>query len=388
MRLGVARPHRSRVTHAITAAVVRGIFLLFIAAGLLYVSFGHAVAHSPMAPPHLAAPSGSVVPDQVEGFCLSCHAGKKLALTLGNGDKIDLDLETPRYLASIHGGKLTCTDCHIGYGAPPHVLVVSADRRQYSNDRYEICKRCHFAEFTRTLDSIHYRAHEAGNPEAANCVDCHGAHYVSRPGESRVATSQSCSQCHQSVYEAYRSSVHGDALVQENNQDVPLCTDCHGVHSIQDPRTATFRLNIPEMCGKCHIDETLMSRYGLSTAVLQTYLRDFHGVTTGLLQEQSPLIWSREAVCTDCHGIHDIAKTNDPQSQVIRENMVKTCRECHPDATENFPAAWLGHYEPSWSRAPLVFLVDIFYRIFIPFVAGGMVLHLLVDLWRILSGRR
>jgi len=131
-----------------------------------------------------------------------------------------------------------------------------------------------------------------------------------------------------------------------------------------------------------------MSKYGLSPAVLKTYLQDFHGTTNTLLQEQSPLIWSKEAVCTDCHGIHDITKIDDPQSRVLRANLVKTCQECHPDATDNFPAAWLSHYEPSLTKAPLVFVVDIFYKIFIPFIAGGMVLHVFVDLWRILSGRK
>jgi hypothetical protein len=131
-----------------------------------------------------------------------------------------------------------------------------------------------------------------------------------------------------------------------------------------------------------------MSKYGLSTAVTKTYISDFHGTTTDLLAEQSPLAWTKQPVCTDCHGIHNISRTDDPNSTVIRENLVKTCRQCHPDASDNFSSAWLSHYEPSIKRAPLVFLVSVFYKIFIPFMVGGIVMNILVDLWRLLSGRK
>jgi hypothetical protein len=70
---------------------------------------------------------------------------------------------------------------------------------------------------------------------------------------------------------------------------------------------------------------------------------------------------------------------NDPTSQVYRANLLKTCQKCHPDATQNFSASWLSHYEPDVNKYPLVYFVDLFYKIFIPAVLGFMGLYVVVD---------
>ena len=142
------------------------------------------------------------------------------------------------------------------------------------------------------------------------------------------------------------------------------------------------------MCGKCHADAKLMKKYGLSTSVLSSYLADFHGTTasfgaSGNQAGQEPVV----ALCVDCHGIHDIAKVTGKSASAFRANLVKTCAKCHPGASEKFPAAWLSHYEPSFTRAPLVFLVKLFYAIIIPFIVGGLILQILLHLWRSVVNR-
>jgi hypothetical protein len=181
--------------------------------------------------------------------------------------------------------------------------------------------------------------------------------------------------------------VHGRALIETGNADVPVCTDCHRGHAIADPRTDSWLLQTPQLCGKCHTDPKVMARYGLSTAVLQTYLADFHGVSASLTKGHGHAGARLAALCIDCHGVHDIAKVSDPGSPVLKANLVKTCQKCHPGATESFPAAWLSHYEPSWEKAPLVYGVKVFYWIFIPFVIGGLVLQILLHLWRVVANR-
>jgi hypothetical protein len=86
-------------------------------------------------------------------------------------------------------------------------------------------------------------------------------------------------------------------------------------------------------------------------------------------------------VCFDCHGVHDIARTDDPQAGLqIKSNMLKVCQKCHPDAkTESFAASWLSHYEPSPQKYPVVYYVGLFYKIFVPVVLGGMVLLIILD---------
>ena len=80
-------------------------------------------------------------------------------------------------------------------------------------------------------------------------------------------------------------------------------------------------------------------------------------------------------------------QTNDPESTVIKENLLGTCQKCHPDATVNFPSAWLKHYQPSRDRWPLVYYVNLFYQIFIPAVIGLMLFYVLADAGRRLLNR-
>lgn len=125
-----------------------------------------------------------------------------------------------------------------------------------------------------------------------------------------------------------------------------------------------------------------MAKYGLSTNVVSTYLQDFHGTTVSLVRMDGGDAVTVEAVCTDCHGIHDIIAVSDPSSPVLKANLVETCRKCHPGANENFPSAWLSHYEPSLQHAPLVFTVKWFYLILIPVMVVGLLIHVVLTLWR------
>ncbi len=112
-----------------------------------------------------------------------------------------------------------------------------------------------------------------------------------------------------------------------------------------------------------------MAKYGISTDVFDSYVADFHGTTVMLFEKTHPGQATNKAVCIDCHGVHDIAPaTHD--SQLIQANILPRCQECHPDATSNFAASWLGHYAPNFETAPLVTTVTWFYRILIPLVIG------------------
>jgi len=156
------------------------------------------------------------------------------------------------------------------------------------------------------------------------------------------------------------------------------------------PRVSSWIVKTPELCARCHTDAAKMGKYGLSTNVVQSYLADFHGVTARTSRARTSDAISDTkvtALCIDCHGVHDITKADAENSPVLRANLVKTCRKCHPSASENFPDAWLSHYEPSWDRAPLVYAVKLFYMIFIPFIVGGLILQVLLHLWRVVVNR-
>lgn len=316
--------------------------------------------------------------------CLNCHSNPGLSTTLASGEVLPLTVDAQVYNSSMHGQKgQACVACHTNISGYPHPKITAGDRRSFQLERYTQCQSCHQTEYKQTLDSNHARALAGGNRNAAICIDCHGAHDVKKPGTPRQEISLTCRKCHSTIYDQYTGSVHGAALAQTSNPDVPVCTDCHGVHHQEDPTTAAFRLKSPSICANCHGNGNLMQKYGISTNVMNTYVADFHGTTVTLFEKQSPDQQTNKAVCTDCHGIHDIKQVTNKDATVVKQILLKTCQKCHPDATVNFPDAWVGHWQPSATSNPLVYYVNLFYKILIPSVIGGMGLFVAVD-----AGRR
>jgi hypothetical protein len=323
--------------------------------------------------------------------CLACHGQPGGVLTFENGEQVSLSVDREAFDASVHGQEgFACVLCHTDIGDYPHAPLTATTRRDFNVQLYQACRPCHQVEYERTLDSVHERARAAGMAEAAICTDCHGAHDIRRMTdpdrgailpEARTWVAGTCARCHSAIYEKYSNSVHGSALIGQGNLDVPTCIDCHGVHNIEDPTTAAFRLRSPLICAGCHTDPARMAPYGLSTDVLNTYVADFHGTTVTLFERLTPDAETNKPVCYDCHGVHDIRSVRDPEQGLrVRENLLARCQRCHPGATANFPDAWLSHYIPSPDRAPLVYTVNLFYMILIPGVLGGMALLVALDL--------
>jgi len=315
------------------------------------------------------------------GACLACHGSPELSYQFPSGEVWSLYVDEATFNASAHGAQgLACSACHPTIQGYPHPPLTVNSRRLYQLAQYQACTRCHSEEYQRSLDSIHAREIAGGNWNAAICTDCHGSHDITPPDQPRSKIPWTCSKCHSAIYNEYLGSGHGKALTEESNPDVPTCIDCHGVHNQEDPRTTRFRLNSPELCARCHADEGLMGKYGISTQVFQTYVADFHGTTVTLFERQSPEVPTNKPVCYDCHGVHDMKRPEDPESRVYQANLLRTCQRCHPDATENFPSSWLRHYRPDVEKYPVVYYVDLFYKILIPSVLGFMGAYVLIDL--------
>jgi hypothetical protein len=331
-------------------------------------------------------------------YCLSCHGQPGQTFPLEDGSELDLYVDPLEHANSIHGQQgYACVQCHADVGEYPHPPFSAADRRDVTLQLNVVCQRCHVTQYELAMDSVHAQAQAEGNRAAAVCSDCHTAHAIQdwvdettgeTLPEARTQIHQTCAQCHSAIHEQYLTSVHGSALTDENNPDVPTCIDCHGVHNIEDPTTSQFRLASPQMCAECHADPARMAKYGISTDVFDTYVADFHGTTVTIFEKQSPDAETNKPVCFDCHGVHDIKRADDPEKGLqVKENMLAACQKCHPDAQENFPTAWLSHYIPSPDRYPLVYYVDLFYKFFIPTVVGGMSLLVVMDASRRLINR-
>jgi hypothetical protein len=368
------------------------IFMLVIGFGLLLFTLTLLVS------PVQAAPVLQQDDKRADDFCLACHQEEGIEKTIGS-EKLPVTINPTEFGFSVHAEEgVACVDCHTDISEYPHPDVKAKTIRDFSLELYTTCKECHAGQFEQTQDSVHQRAFDGGNINAAICTDCHNPHTQNRltgaeSGEltpsARLHIPETCAQCHNTVYDQYQNSVHGKALTEENNVDVPTCIDCHGVHNIQDPTTVTFHNSTPGLCANCHTDPEIMDKYGISTKVLDTYVADFHGSTVKLFEEQFPDQPTNKPVCTDCHGIHDIVKVDDPNAGIaLRENLLVKCQRCHPDATANFPGAWMSHYEASPEHNPLVYYVNLFYKFFIPSVLGGMSFFVITDIYRRIVNRR
>ena len=330
--------------------------------------------------------SGGKIFTNEKQYCMSCHR-YQMDMTCRNKERISLKVDLSELEKFAHD-KLRCSDCHFGFSQEEHPKRTFRSRRDYTVASSESCRRCHFDKYTKTLDSVHYAILSQGNLSAPVCNDCHGAHgiaHISHTVKGRVLTTQKCRKCHSQVYEMYSKSVHGKALIDEQNQDVPICIDCHTTHDIQNPLTLEYHERIPQMCGNCHANPSVVTKYGLSTDVLKTYLADFHGVTLGFYKKQREKLYKPArpiAVCTDCHGTHSITGTGSSNSPTVKANLMKRCQKCHPDSNENFPNAWLFHYKPSPTKHPLIFILNAAYRIFLPIMVIGLILQVLLHVWR------
>ncbi len=258
--------------------------------------------------------------------CLSCHGAEGLVLTLPAGEALPLTVDPAAVGRSVHGN-LGCASCHPAQSVYPHPPVTARTRRDFS-----------------------------------------------------AQASGACAACHPDPARQFAASVHGRAQIM-GLADAPTCVSCHGAHEVVSARSPQFRNDTPRLCGSCHARPEIMQKYGLR-AVYETYVSEFHGVTTTLYRLTTPASPSPAATCYDCHGVHDIRAADDPASRVHPANILATCRTCHPQAGRYFATAWTEHRAPGPDAAPLVYYVQIFYRILIPSVVGFLAALTVLDLGR------
>jgi hypothetical protein len=261
-----------------------------------------------------------------------------------------------------------------------------------------VCIKCHEDPELRTRfdvpsprfikayeDSVHGRAiRRGGLVITALCNDCHGTHTIlpaDDPDSSvnRKNIPADCGKCHAGITSVYGESVHGLAL-KASNPDAPVCTDCHGEHTIlkpADPESKVSAKNIPLTCSACHEDVKLAETYNLPGRRLVTYLESYHGVANKFGK-------TVVANCASCHGIHDIRPSKDPKSSIHKQNLPQTCGKCHPGAGEHF-AEGSVHVEATKESLYGKWLVRRFYTIFISILVLLFVGHVALDLlghWR------
>jgi len=85
------------------------------------------------------------------------------------------------------------------------------------------------------------------------------------------------------------------------------------------------------LCGSCHANVEKMRASGLPTDQYAKYWSSAHGQRLVTSDD------TRVAVCTDCHGVHDVRKVSDPKAKVFALNVPDLCASCHADAERMAP---------------------------------------------------
>ena len=356
--------------------------------------------------PQMASANSNAVAAGVS--CKQCHGTHEVSSPRANGAKFSsLNLaescgkchseQKNAYKASSHGmafskkikGAPNCLSCHKNPVASKSNKQSVVQLKLIQN---QLCMSCHkddMAIRARTLPSanfinsyeksIHGTELAAGNKNSAACIDCHSAHGVKTAIDQNSAINKknipaTCGKCHNTEQKDYLQSIHF-ASVSKGNVDAPVCTSCHGDHSIlkhNDPNAAVSYTNLGErVCSPCHSSVTLTEKYGIANNRVVTYDDSYHGLA---LKGGSLSV----ANCASCHGAHKIKPSSDSTSSTNKRNLAFTCGKCHPGANKKFAEGNI-HLTITPKQQPILYWLTSGYIIMIVTIIGGMFLHNIVD---------
>ena len=377
--------------------------------------------------------------------CLACHSADAALTKDVNGKSVSISVDENKFKHSVHGGMFTCVDCHkdvksLSHETPPQRVmcatchadamtaynnsvhskvtqagkaaancedchggvheIVGADNPKSPVNHANIpntCGRCHgqkflmesngvsTAPFVSYQESVHGRAVENGSTKAAVCTDCHGSHEILAANQAKSPIYKfnvpaTCGKCHADISKTFTQSIHGQAIAR-GNQMAPVCTDCHGIHSIKshdDPNSPAAAQNVSrDTCGRCHEGVKLSQEFGVPGGRVTSYMDSYHG-----LASQGGSVVA--ANCSSCHGVHDILPSSDPRSMINPAHLDTTCGQCHKGATSKFTQTKVHLEDGSGARdvdSTVVRWVRWIYISLILLVIGAMFLHNVI-IWR------
>lgn len=189
-------------------------------------------------------------------------------------------------------------------------------------------------------DGIH---HEIVFGEMPACRDCHGTKSIMNQGvtksikatnaSDRMLINKNCVSCHDDIGAGFEGSEHkvnfeglksGVMLFNnktEKGKKTPLCVDCHTTHTAGLKGIYSPKQFQSFSCAECH---EIKGKH---------YTATFHGKANKLnMVGVTPSV----ASCADCHGGHNVFKSDDFRSTLSMANRIETCGKCHPNANANF----------------------------------------------------
>lgn len=165
----------------------------------------------------------------------------------------------------------------------------------------------------------------------SSCTDCHSD--ISGVGPHEPAPAKvNCGTCHEEAQTAYAAGFHARAR-KTGDSKAASCADCHGSpHELlpaANPASKVNHTHIPRTCGACHGQKFVMETSGRTDANFASYQESVHGKAVAAGS-------ARAAVCTDCHGTHEILDAGNPKSPIFKFNVPQTCAKCHEKVKTEF----------------------------------------------------
>ncbi|MBF0280193.1 MAG: hypothetical protein HQM13_20505 [SAR324 cluster bacterium] len=375
-----------------------------------------------------------------DSTCLNCHSQPDINI-IRDGQSVSMHKDRFELDASVHA-EISCVRCHfdIDPGAEIEYKDIEPGVPVHKNVNPVDCSVCHAEEVTAYSNGIHGKLLAENDPDAPACSFCHGTHDILSKKDQRSPTfaqsvpilcakchqegnqsaargnssesnivrnytmsvhgkglfqsgllvtatcaschsphselpvsdpkstvfpgniAKTCSTCHFGIFEQFNESIHS-ATVSKSDQPLPVCNDCHSSHTIQRVNDGNFRFAITNQCGGCHKDLT------------ESYFDTFHGKVSKLGE-------SGAAKCYDCHGSHNILPRSNPRSTLHRENIVNTCKQCHPDSNRKFTGYLTHATHHDREKYPILYYSFWFMTVLLIGTLGFFGLHSLLWLTR------
>jgi Ni,Fe-hydrogenase I cytochrome b subunit len=161
-----------------------------------------------------------------------------------------------------------------------------------------------------------------------SCATCH-ADAATLPHEEKPpgVPLSTCATCHEDAVGNYEQSVHG-ASRANGHGEAATCKDCHGnIHTVTlhtEVTSTTHWSKMAATCAHCHANVEMAKKFRIP--VVQPAVAYLQSTHAGAVAQGK-----HAAVCSDCHGSHDILSNIDPSSKIWHANVPATCGKCHAD---------------------------------------------------------
>jgi len=280
--------------------------------------------------------------------CLLCHKHRSMGRIDENGKRWNYNVDPFLYNHSVHR-QIECPDCHNYITKIPHDPVTKNvncanqchiqppfAQKEFSHEKI-------IAIYNESVHSIRPEDSEALKGAKPYCKYCHLNPLYEKISEKSIPYQESlarCFNCHpqKGVIQAY----------------------IHMTHRLRK-KTSRSPQEIVQLCATCHQNAELMKQLGLpekAQTAVATYYQSIHGKLVRLGSQKA-------ADCIGCHAsnaLHDIYKKDNPKATINKDNISKTCHQCHKKTNSWFIKIAV-HPSTRHDENPVIHAVSIFFRL-------------------------